>query len=207
MLTPGTWHRYRPDSESGWDEYWIGFSGSHISELMKRQFFSSRQALYTINSKRTIVNLFQDCLKQLHDERIGFQQIVSSRVIALLAEIHSANQLPQKNASHIESIVQEGKQYLDKHPDELIDMQHLAKELNVSYDYFRRQFKLITGLPPHQYHLLLKINRAKELLSATNTSIKEIAATLNFDTPFYFSRKFKEKTSLSPKAFRQLSRK
>src|SRR4051794_23926043 len=41
FLYPGVWHRYKPHSTSGWEEYWIGFKGYYAERLMNSVFFNS----------------------------------------------------------------------------------------------------------------------------------------------------------------------
>jgi AraC-like DNA-binding protein len=82
-------------------------------------------------------------------------------------------------------------------------MEEVAKELCVSYAWFRKAFKTYTGIAPHQYLLQLKIEKAKMLLFNRSKSIKEIAFSLNFDSAFYFSKLFKEKVGVSPKEYRK----
>ena len=59
-------------------------------------------------------------------------------------------------------------------------------------------FKQYTGISPHQYHLELKIMRAKELILTTDKNIKEICFELGFQSPHYFSRFFKQKVGVNP---------
>lgn len=49
-----------------------------------------------------------------------------------------------------------------------------------------------------------RLQRAKELLTTTDLSIKQIAYQLRFDSPDYFSSKFKAKTGMKPSAFRPI---
>jgi AraC-like DNA-binding protein len=84
-----------------------------------------------------------------------------------------------------------------------IDFKKFAEENNIGYSYFRKMFKLYTGVPPVKYHLDLKIMRAKEMLVSTDKIIKEISNDLGFQSVYYFSRLFKRKTDLSPTAFRK----
>ncbi|PGH38989.1 MAG: hypothetical protein CRN43_11805 [Candidatus Nephrothrix sp. EaCA] len=79
-----------------------------------------------------------------------------------------------------------------------------AEELNVGYSWFRKLFKNYTGVSPGKYYLQLKIEKAKELLSNSLVPVKEISIDLNFESNFYFSKIFKEKTGRTPTEYRKL---
>ena len=83
-----------------------------------------------------------------------------------------------------------------------LTIQQLSDELGMSYSNFRKLFKEYTGLSPALYQQDLKLQRAKELLTTTDLSVKEIAYQLRFDSPDYFSSKFKAKTGRKPTDFR-----
>jgi ABC-type sugar transport system ATPase subunit len=84
-----------------------------------------------------------------------------------------------------------------------IDFRAIAGSVFMSYDNFRRKFKNQTGLSPNQYFIKLKVEKAKELLLFTDLEIKEIAESLGFSDPYYFSRVFKEWEGSSPVKFRK----
>jgi AraC-like DNA-binding protein len=81
-------------------------------------------------------------------------------------------------------------------------IQHIAKELNMSYSWFRRLFKQYTGFSPTQYLIEVNIQHAKNLLRNTEQSVKAIGYNLQFESTSYFVTLFKEKTGLTPKAYR-----
>ena len=83
------------------------------------------------------------------------------------------------------------------------DLEELARRHNVGYSYRRKMFKKYTGVSPGQYHLQLRIIRAKELLISTDKSIKEISLELGFQTIHYFSLIFKKKVGMNPSEFRK----
>ncbi len=85
-------------------------------------------------------------------------------------------------------------------------MKELAKQYNVGYSYFRQMFKKYTGVSPGQYHLQLRLIRAKELLISTNKSIKEISYEQGFQSIYYFSNLFKKKEGMNPSEFRERRR-
>ena len=59
-------------------------------------------------------------------------------------------------------------------------------------------------MPPIEYFLRLKIQKATQLLSLTGLSIKEVAASIGISDPYYFSRLFKKMTGSSPSAYRSI---
>ncbi|RXZ81333.1 AraC family transcriptional regulator [Paenibacillaceae bacterium] len=73
-------------------------------------------------------------------------------------------------------------------------------------DYLSKNFKTQFGISPHHYHMLQKIDHAKELLSHTEQPITQIAEELHFNSVHYFCRVFKKQTAFSPQQFRLVSR-
>lgn len=69
--------------------------------------------------------------------------------------------------------------------------------------YLFRVFKATTGKSIMEYYLSLKIERAKQLLREGELSVQEIAATLAFNEPNYFSKTFKRITGLTPSAYKK----
>lgn len=78
-----------------------------------------------------------------------------------------------------------------------------AQRLQLSPDALNKKLKAQYGKTTSQLVQDRVVISAKRLLHLTRKSIKEIAAELNFDDEFYFSRYFKKATDLSPKHFRE----
>jgi AraC-like DNA-binding protein len=93
------------------------------------------------------------------------------------------------------------RQRIDEQWNRPLDMQELAAAVGLSYRHFRRLFLQFTGLPPNQYLLNLRINRAKRLLEESLT-IEQVALRSGFTDPYYFSRVFKQKTGITPAKWR-----
>ena len=197
VLVPGEWHWYRPKNETGWIEYWVGFDGTYPRMLRDCGFLGPELKIYSIGLRDSIIGYFNRILEGVANESPGFQQIVSSLIPLIYAEAQSYASGP--------AIEARGKDLFEKitvifkaNLYGTLDMEALASSLNLNYATFREEFKLYTGLSPYQYFLQMKINRAKELLSDGNLSVKEISYKLSFDNPYYFSRLFKKKTGVSP---------
>ena len=79
-----------------------------------------------------------------------------------------------------------------------VSVENLARECNITPEYFRRIFKSFYGVSPVSYINNLKITRAKELLESQMYSVSEVADMAGFNEISYFSREFKKITGLSP---------
>lgn len=80
-----------------------------------------------------------------------------------------------------------------------------AEFVNLSPNYLSDLLRKETGktTQEHIHHHLLEI--AKDRLLGTDESVKEIAHSLGFDYPHYFSNLFKKKVGISPTKFRNLN--
>jgi AraC family transcriptional regulator len=83
------------------------------------------------------------------------------------------------------------------------NLSDLAALCGRSRSHFIRAFKQSTGMPPHRWLLVQRVNRAKELLRATNTPIVEIALTCGFSDQSHLTRVFSKTFRISPGAWRR----
>ena len=95
--------------------------------------------------------------------------------------------------ANINSIVEDAKEIMSKNLHRTLNIEELAGNLYVSYAWFRQAFKEVTGEPPAEYHLRLRIELAKKLLNENTQTIKEISEQLGFKTQNHFSALFKQK--------------
>ena len=199
---PGVWHRYKPLRKTGWKENYIGFDGVMVKKIIIQPLFNPKTPVFNFGIKEELIDTYLKIFDLVEKEQPGFQQIASGMIIKLLGYIVSFQKQKgfsgKKIAQVIETIRFEMRQNIEKN----LDLREMAQKNNVSYSYFRKMFKKYTGVSPGQYHLQLKIIRAKELLISTDKSIKEISYELGFQSIFYFSNMFKKKEGTPPSSFR-----
>jgi AraC family transcriptional regulator, transcriptional activator of pobA len=82
-------------------------------------------------------------------------------------------------------------------------VQFVAEELAISVDYLSDMLRSTTGQNTQQHIHNKLIEKAKDLLSTTSLSVKEIAYQLGFEYPQSFNKMFKKKTMVSPLEYRQ----
>ena len=101
--------------------------------------------------------------------------------------------------------IEKAKEYIENHWLERFDLNETAKVACLSKTYFTKLFKKHTGVTPHEYYTNYKISKLKEKLLDTNLSIAQAFSACNMDYNGHSARVFKEKTGLSPSAYRNLS--
>ncbi len=201
LTFPGVWHRYRPLPNTHWTYYWVHFAGGYPERLMQRGFFSPRSPVLRTGVSELLLQSYVAMLDRARSEPPGYQQLMAANVMEILGVAMAASR-GQPQPERLNALARQATLLLQQRVEELIDMKQLACSLHISYDRFRHVFKQHTGMAPYQYHLQLRINRAKELLNGTRMSVKEIAARLQFDDTYHFSRIFKKKTGMSPSQWR-----
>jgi len=82
-----------------------------------------------------------------------------------------------------------------------ITLARLAKEADMTIPVYRRIFKEITGRPPINFLLQLRIAEAARLLVEENLKAKEAATKSGFNNQSYFVRTFKKEIGTTPKAY------
>jgi AraC-like DNA-binding protein len=202
MLFPGEWHRYKPDKDIGWDEYFIGISGKIIDNLVHQRFFSLESPIMRIGFNEHFFDVFNDIINKVKLETTGFQAILSGSVLHLLGHLHAILKESHLEDKCFEKTINKAKVMLRANITRNYSPEDVADELEVGYSWFRKTFKIYTGMAPGQYFIQLKIQKAKEMLADPQLTVKSISYTLNFESTDYFSRLFKEKTGLTPIQFR-----
>jgi AraC family transcriptional regulator len=94
-------------------------------------------------------------------------------------------------------------EYVDARLEETISLSDMAAVAGLSRMHFAAQFRIATGFRPHDYLLNQRIERAKTLLSESNTSLAEIALIVGFHAQAHFSTVFKRFTGTTPACWRR----
>jgi AraC-like DNA-binding protein len=204
MITrPDVWHRFRPLKTTGWIEHYVGFEGAMAERLFSGDWFRKERPVIYCEMREELIDTYYKIFDLVQKERPSFQFVASGMVIKLLGYIASFQTQSDFRGKQIQGVIEEVRFFLRENVENEINFERIASDHHVGYSYFRKMFKKYTGISPKQYHLQLKIMRAKELLVNSNLSIKEISADVGFESIYYFSRLFKEKTGMTPSSLRR----
>ena len=97
-------------------------------------------------------------------------------------------------------------EYIDQHLQDAISLGQLAGLCALSEYHFARMFRQSFGLPPHQYLLARRLDRAKSLLRGSALAVGEIALMCGFSSASHFNQRFRQAMGAAPGDYRQAFR-
>lgn len=206
IIRSNEWHRYKPNVECGWTENYIGFQGGVAKHFMKQLYSTFKNPVINVGINTSFIDCYSKIFDLVEDESPSHQLVASGILIKLIALLIASQKKEELHKDEAAEYIDKIRFILRNNVENNICLQDIASELNTGYSYFRKMFKKHTGISPKQYHLQLKIVRAKELLLNTNKSVKDVCFTLGFHSTSYFSRVFKQKIGVSPRAIKNIKR-
>lgn len=182
--------------------YWIHFTGDVCKKMIE---MFSLQNVYIVNAQHNSeIKHMISKVCQYYNLEIPNRELICSglmqSILALLSnEVHKEiHHTKEKNKDKISELISRIKMT----PNLNFTVSECAEFCHMSKPHFARVFKRTTGMPPVQFILGIRIERAKELLDFTNMPVTEIAEASGFYDQNYFARTFKKITGVSPTQYR-----
>ncbi len=176
---------------------WIHFTGYDVERLLEKFDIHSGY----IGSSIQIKDIFQEIIKELQLKKPGYDSMVNADFERLLALICRSMTAPPADAGKdlvLEQLIIE----LNHSYNKAWSITSMAQFCNLSEGYFSHYFRDKLGASPMKYLTTLRIEKAKFLLSESDVSVSNIAASLGYSDVLYFSRIFKKAVGESPTAYR-----
>ncbi|OUS24316.1 hypothetical protein A9Q99_25530 [Gammaproteobacteria bacterium 45_16_T64] len=140
-------------------------------------------------------------------ERYATADLAIQCAKAMLIDTSVSAQSPYQNLLMDEAsgdpVVAKAQYWLQNHAKENIDQAELAQKMGVSQRTLIRRFKAELDLTPLNYLQNIRIETAKQLLENTTLPLIEVTEHVGYTDISSFSRLFKQRTGLTPAAYRQ----
>ena len=93
--------------------------------------------------------------------------------------------------------------YMEEHYMERVTLDDLAETAQCNPQYLCHFFKEIAGVPPVQYLIACRVEKAKEALEHSTKTVLEISLDCGFENVSYFIRQFKKSAGMTPREYRR----
>lgn len=207
VIPANTPHVYRASDDDPWSIYWIHFGGekSHYFE----KFFGKTIKIKSgprdrINDR---INLFNELLTALE---LGFSndniEFANFLLPSLLASFFYVQTYRAAKGHQSKNPVDQSILLMQKNLNKCLKIYEIANHVQLSQSHLSKIFRNKTGSSPIEYFINLKMQEAIRLLTNDSLRIKEVAAALGYEDPFYFSRLFKKYIGTSPGTFIRTTR-
>lgn len=192
--------------------------GSTLGSKMKDYSFFSYEMSEALHLSDKEKQLLYDCILKIQVELTqnidSYSQVLITSNIELLlnycSRYYGRQFITRKSAnldvvSKVEDILSGYFENEEKRNEGMPSVKYLANKANLSPSYLSDLLKRETGLNAQDHIHYFVIEQAKNILLQTNQSVSEIAYSLGFEYPQYFSRLFKQKTGRTPIEFRNMN--
>jgi len=203
VIPPGVPHRYHADTDRPWSIWWLHVRGTDLDDLLTATGLTAASPVTTLGDAHRAFGLLESVCDDLARDETS-----ASLTAAAGAAWHLLAQLAAERAGRStgREPIARAQDLLRAHLSAPVNVPDLAARVGFSASHFSARFKAATGFSVLEYVKRLRMARARQLLITSELSVAEIAATVGYGDPFYFSRQFREVSGQSPREFRRVAR-
>ena len=145
---------------------------------------------------KKLLNAVSDAYSLINSTNEDDKYTAIAKFYEIYPEIKNSLSVARHNTSYLE--IMQSINYIEQNCTLDFAVSTLAKMCNMSESKFYAAFKLGTGFSPTEYKNHVRVMRAEQMLSQNSCSIEYICEQLNFCSPAYFRRVFKQHTGMLP---------
>lgn len=195
LISPGQLSSYRADPLDPWEYCWVGFNGTDARRLVTMAGFSKSQPVLKSDSPETSNRLLR--IAQVSGNTAAHDAEMAGCLYLFLAHLISLNDRRTVTDSHQE-YVSNALRFIQYNYAGDIGVNDIARYVGISRSQLYRAFLQDFNISPHNYLQKYRINEACTLLRNRSISIAEVAGSVGFNDPLYFSRVFKAIKGCTP---------
>jgi AraC-like DNA-binding protein len=193
-------HRYWLEDGESWSFFWIAMSGLEALRL-HRAILAAAGPVFRPRLD-TAEQLAQACL-DLADDALEVGRASSYAYHATMAlhdDLMAGQEMSAQRNGH--TAIGRVTAHIRQNLDRPLNVSALAGIAGTSRAHFSRMFTQIEGIPPSEFVMRERMQRAARLLVNGQLSVKAIASACSFSDPNYFAKVFKRTFAISPSEFR-----
>jgi len=183
-----------------WNHRFISFKGKLADHFADTGLFPVKTPVLPINDTERFTSAFDELLNYMDKPEYGTSR-AAYMLAGLLLQLHE--QPAQKTERHRDPRIVPVIEKINIEPEKNWNLHRLASQSNLSYPHFRRLFIAATGMPPGNFILAKRMEKAGKILQTPHPpSLKEVAALCGYDDIYHFSKSFSKFHKIPPGRYR-----
>ena len=208
FIFPQHLHHYWADPEDPWEIMWVAFNSTLCPRFLHSIHITYEHYVLKNILNESIQRGMYQIINALGDDEdhyrfcaIGSLYTLFYKIDLALRTKETVQQQPEESISAKIAAFIEQNFYLS------IDMDTICQHVSYSRSYISRVFKNDMGMTVSEYIQHVRIRNAQALLRESPLSIQEVSYSVGIDDPLYFSKMFRKLSGMSPRDYRNQSKK
>jgi AraC-like DNA-binding protein len=209
-LFPDVWHRYRPNPETGWTEYWISLGGDLLFQWHQRDLFNADRPLAQTRLIESTIEGYRDVIDFVMNHPEQDAPMLAAHAMKLIASSLAHGQTSAESFNKTEDpvrledpLVSESLRVIWNNSHQRVSVDMIAKHVGVTRRTLERHFKKHLGSTLLQELVACRIQRAKRLLRETHVPIKYVAYAAGFSSLPNLCKVFRREVGTTPGSYRE----
>lgn len=185
--------------EQRWDHSWLLVGGRQIGHFLRENAVPVNRPV-----RAPLAPALEKAILEIHEEVAaqGWPREDYVRNLLQNLAIDIGRKLAGRETAVPEAYL-EARRYIQANYTQRLSLAQLARRAHVSVPRFATRFRKFFGVPPIEYLLRLRIERACFLLRDVNLNVGQVAQEIGCENIHYFSRLFRQRLGMPPTAFRK----
>lgn len=201
IIYPSQVASYQADANDPWEYDWVGFNGTDARRLVKLTGLSRQQPVCHSDDPEKTGALLRR-IAEAGDNTAAADAEMAGCLYLFLAHLIRMNRQHPAGNPH-QNYVANALRYIQYNYANDIGVNDIARYVGISRSQLYRAFLQDFGVSPHAYLQTYRINEACSLLHDPTYSVAEVAGSVGFNDPLYFSRVFKSIKDCTPSEYRR----
>lgn len=183
-----------------WNHRFISFKGKLADSFVHSGLFPIGAPVLKISAPQRFGSSFDELLKYMDEPEYGASRAVYM-LEGLLLQLHEQD--AEKTNRRSDPRILKAIEKITASPQKNWDLQRLATQSALSYPHFRRIFIAATGMPPGNFIIAKRMEKAARILQkAFPPTLQETASLCGYDDIYHFSKSFSKFHKISPGRYR-----
>lgn len=200
LVLPSCVASYTADEQEPWEYCWVGFNGSDAKRLIEQTGLSEDAPVFHCEHDGKLEDLLTDICNVSGSSPANEARMLGGLFYFLGELIDRLGSISAQHTTGYE-YVQKAIKFIDYNYSRDIDIEDVAASAGISRSHLYRIFMQHLSMPPNEYLMRYRINKAAALLKAGNLSVGEVAYSTGFSDQLYFSRVFKRHMGVPPSRY------